>query len=74
MGTIKVPALEQAWVTFVDTKGEPVCVITSKPARDYYYLYEVGSNGNLKKLGKSRSPVELEEKYGVAERMRRGSS
>ena len=44
-------------------------ILTSKPARDFYFLYEVLEDGSLKKLGKARSPTELEEKFDVKSRM-----
>ena len=43
--------------------------MTSKEARDYYFLYEL-VDGKLKKLGKARSPKELEEKFDVEKRIR----
>ena len=70
MVIVKCPSGEKIWVSYVNTNGEPVYIITSKPTRDYYYLYEVSENGNMRKLGKSKSPIELEEKYNVIERMK----
>lgn len=62
---IKFPKGEVVWVRYCDTKGNPVFVITSKESRDYYYLYEVNEDGSLKKLGKAKTPTELESKFGV---------
>lgn len=67
---IKYPKGETVWVSYQNIKGEPVCILTSKPTRDYYFLYEVLSDGTLNKLGKARSPIELEEKFNVRQRMR----
>lgn len=40
-------------------------IITSKESsRDYYFLYEL-VDGPFKKLGRARSPKELEEKFEV---------
>ncbi len=44
-------------------------IITSKESsRDYYFLYEL-VDGSFKKLGRARSPKELEEKYDVDKRI-----
>ncbi|MDE6148533.1 MAG: hypothetical protein K2F81_00340 [Ruminococcus sp.] len=67
---LKIPKGEQAWVSYLNTKGELVFLLTSKPARDFYFLYEVAPDDNLTKLGKSRSPTELEEKFDVMSKMR----
>lgn len=56
------------WTTYYSS-GDPVFVITSRPARDYYFLYEYIASGNLKKLGKAKSPTELEEKYKIRDRI-----
>ena len=67
---LKIPKGERAWVRYCKSNGEPILVLTSKPSRDYYFLYEVKSDGNLTKLGKARTPTELEEKFDVQSRMR----
>lgn len=66
---IKVPKGEEEWVRYNNTKGEVVCLLTSKPARDFYFLYEVRPDGGLTKLGKARTPTALEEKFDVVSRM-----
>lgn len=43
-------------------------IMTSKEARDYYFLYEV-VDGKFKKLGRAKSPKELEERFEVGKRM-----
>ena len=68
---IKYPKNETVWVSYQNSKGEPVCILTSKSTRDFYFLYEVLPTGELNKLGKARSPTELEAKFKVRERMRR---
>ena len=70
MKDVTPPKGEIAWVGYYNTNGEPVCILTSKPARDYYFLYEVLPDGRLNKLGKAKTPPELEKKFGVYERMR----
>lgn len=37
-------------------------ITTSKPSREYYFLYEL-KDGKFVKLGKDRSPKVLEDKY-----------
>ena len=58
------PKGETIWVSYYNNKGDLIFVITSKTTRDYYYLYEVVNN-ELKKLGRSKTPTELEEKYNI---------
>lgn len=60
-----VPKGEMAWIGYYDTSHNLKFLVTSKSNnRDFYFLYEV-VDGTLKKLGKSRSPKELEEKFNV---------
>lgn len=54
---IKAPKGEVVWETYI-IGGKERYIVTSKPVRDYYYIYEV-SGDSLKKLGKARTPVEL---------------
>lgn len=61
MSEPKCPKGERPWVGYYDTKHDLRYLITSKTNdRSYYFLYEV-ANGVLKRLGKSRSPKELEK-------------
>lgn len=69
---LKIPKGEKAWVRYCNSCGETMFVLTSKPARDFYFLYEVKPDGSLVKLGKACSPTELEEKFKVRSRMRTG--
>lgn len=59
-------------VTYYDTDNNPLFVLTSKEGQGIFYLYEVLESGALKKLGKSKSPKELEVKFSVYEKMRGG--
>lgn len=61
---IKMPRGEIAWVGYYDRVGDLRFVITSKEARDWYYLYETKGE-SLVKLGKAKEPPELVEKYDV---------
>lgn len=73
MSKPKFPAGERVWVRYYDAEQKLMLIMTSKThSRDYYYLYEL-VGGEFKKLGKSRSPVELEEKYKVSERIRKSA-
>lgn len=58
------PRGEIAWTGYYDREGVLKYLTTSKPTREYYYLYKV-ENGKLEKLGRSKSPIELEERYEV---------
>ena len=48
--------------------GDVVCITTSKPARDYYFLYELNGSEYVR-LGKATSPLELERKFNTNKRM-----
>ena len=61
-----LPRGEHAYTGYYNRKGEKLFVITAKESRDYYYLYAV-SGDVYTKLGKSKNPLELVEKYKVME-------
>ena len=52
------------WTGYYDKDHGLRFVITSKPTRDCYFAYEV-VDGELRKLGKSSSPYELEAKFKI---------
>ena len=59
---MKIPKGEVLWTQYSD--GERTThIITSKADRSIYFLYAVSPDKALKKLGKAKTPVELEEKY-----------
>ena len=64
----KSPRGEIVWVGHYGADHELKFITTSKPSRDYYYLYEV-VNGEFVRLGKERSPPKLEEKYITPEKL-----
>lgn len=66
---IKYPKNETVWVSYQKSDGTPVAILTSKQTRDFYFIYEVLQDGSLVKLGKARSPTELEEKFNIKSRM-----
>lgn len=65
---MKYPKGEIVWVSYYNTKGELRFIMTSKQARDFYFLYEV-KDGEFKKLGKSNNPTKLEEKFNLKENL-----
>lgn len=60
MDAFKSPKGEIIWEQFY-SGGKLMYVVTSKPARDTYYLYR-NESGVLRKIGKAKSPVDLREK------------
>ena len=56
-----IPKTERIWVKRATSKGE-IYYITSKENRDFYFLYKE-ENGKAVKIGKAKSPLELENKY-----------
>lgn len=69
MEQIKYPKGEKVWVGYYDTKKNLRFILTSKEGnRDFYLLYEF-VDGQFKKLGKARSPKELEDKFKVVAKL-----
>lgn len=69
MSEPKYPKGEQIWVAYYTSGRELLFILTSKEtSREYYFLYEL-LDGAFKKLGRSRSPRELEEKFDVNRRL-----
>ena len=62
------PKGERVWTGYYNRAGELLFIVTSKESRDWYFLYEL-VDGEFKKLGKAKTPPELEDKFGVADRM-----
>ena len=60
------PKNEPVWERLLDRAGRLRFFITSRPARDVYFLYKAGPEGFIK-LGRARTPPELKEKYRVQE-------
>lgn len=64
-GEPKRPKGERVWAGYYDKAHELKFIITSKEAsRDFYFLHEL-VDGEFRKLGRSKSPKELEEKFEV---------
>lgn len=68
MSDLAYPKSERTWVGYYDRNSRLLFILTSKESRDYYFLYEL-IDGCFKKLGRAKSPKELEEKFGVDKRM-----
>lgn len=68
MSEPKYPKGERVWVGYYNSNHELRFILTSKESRDFYFLYEL-VEGNFRKLGKARSPTELEEMFRVYQRM-----
>ena len=65
--SMKCPKGEHAWMGYYNQEGELMFVLTTKEFdRAWFFMYE-NQNGTLKKLGKAKTPSELEEKYHVPE-------
>ena len=62
------PKGEHVWVGYYTKDRNLLFIMTSKESRDFYYLYE-RIDGNFKKLGRAKSPQELEEKFEVDKRL-----
>lgn len=69
MSSLKYPKGERVWVGYYNAQHELLFIMTSKEtSRDYYFLYEL-VDGTFRKLGKARSPKELEAKFDVEKKM-----
>ena len=64
----KLPKGETVWVDYKNADGVTVFILTSKDARDCFYLYELIDDKYVK-LGKAKEPPELEAKFNVRERI-----
>lgn len=62
------PKGERIWVGYYSRDHELLFIMTSKESRDYYFLYEL-IDGKFKKLGRAKSPKELEERFEVDKRV-----
>jgi len=65
---INPPKGERVWVSYC-RDGLQFFMLTSKiNNRDFYFLYEIVDEAP-KKLGKAKTPLELEEKFEVNKRL-----
>lgn len=58
----RVPKGEIGWTGYYTKDHVLKYILTSKNDRSVYFLYEV-EGAECKRLGRGRSPAELEEKY-----------
>lgn len=65
---VKYPKGEDVCVTCYTRDNIPLFLITTKPSTGYFFIYEFTENG-LVRLGRSQSPLELEERFDVRKRM-----
>jgi len=59
---MKYPKDEIIWVTKLNEEGIIEYIITSKQARDMYFLYAFDGTKFIKK-GKNKNPMEFENKW-----------
>ena len=57
-----IPKTETIWVAYTSEKGEVYHITAKTNNRAYYYLYKM-VDGKAQKLGRARTPTELEEKF-----------
>lgn len=69
MSAYKYPRGELLWTGYYNKRGELLFLMTSKPTREYYFLYQL-VDGDFKRLGRSKDPTELEKKFNVDEKMK----
>lgn len=65
MSNLKYPKGEKVWVSYYDTTHTLRFIMTTKDkSREFYFLYEL-VDGEFKKLGRAKSPTELERKFNI---------
>lgn len=57
-----IPRTEHIWLTNTTASGEVFYITSKENSRDTYYIYRKTDSG-VEKLGKGKSPPELEKKY-----------
>ena len=62
MEELQYPKGEIIWVGHYNKDRNLRYITTSKPTRDYYFLYEL-KDGKFVKLGKDKNPSALEKKF-----------
>lgn len=62
LGIPALPPGEIVWVSHYDKEHNLRYIITSKPARDSYTLYEL-KNGEFVRWGRGRDPQNLADRY-----------
>lgn len=70
--SVKCPKGEIVWQTIYDKDHRLRYFVTSRPVRDFYFLYRVAEDGSIQKLGRDKLPPALLEKHKVLEACRGG--
>lgn len=65
-----IPANERIWVSYIGLDGKRLYVLTSKEFREKYFLYSVSEDGGVVRLGECSSPLALEERFEVLDKIR----
>lgn len=65
VGSPTPPPGEIVWVSHYNKEHDLRYIITSKPARDAYFLYEM-RNGKFVRWGRGQDPQSLADRYGKA--------
>lgn len=69
MKELVIPKGETVWAGYYNPSDTLRFIVTTKGnSREYYYLYE-SVDGVFKKLGKAKSPKDLEKKFDVWKRV-----
>ncbi len=69
MDNIKYPKNEICWFHYFTSKHILMFLMTSNNSREWYYLYEF-KDGKFVKLGRGKSPTELENKFEVEKQLK----
>ena len=67
---MKYPKGEIVWTGYYNINHELMFIVTSKPIRDFYYLYELVGD-EFKRVGRGKSPTDLERKYNVIDKIKK---
>lgn len=57
-----IPRTERIWVQYTVSNGNVYYITSKENDRSYYFLYKMENNKAVK-LGKAKSPLDLESKY-----------
>lgn len=68
IGDFKPPRGERCWAGYYNAAGKALFAITSKEARDAYFLYDLRGDAP-QKVGKAKEPPELIKRFHVHEIM-----
>lgn len=59
---------EEGRIRYYNSAGTDIFLLTQK--QNTFFLYQIDEDGSYKKLGKGKSPPELEAKFKVVEQMK----